>query len=377
MPRFDAPHLARAWLAVALASAGSKDEVATLSRTIAVEEFTHGVRLVSTDRFILFTSWVADLANMDGFTEPALDEAPDRTVIVQDPDGRGKGMLAYLLSLCKREDPDGLMEPGNRREVRIEFDVRLPAGSPDVGFEGMDPTFVYLDSQDLERVYLPVVDAEYPDWRKVTVGFKAVRTKAIAFTPQMVERVAKAGKWADGPMVWSFGGPEKASAVQWPEADPGLSGFIMPRRWVLEGEAEPVEPDDESETERTETNEERVRRIAKDYAGQGVTFNLRTASGVYAARDMSGEDRDVDDLLPEAADLVISTQFGSTAMLQRKLRVGFARAVQLMTDLETHGVVGPAEGSRAREVLVEPDKREDMVEHLRELGEMDPDDADD
>ena len=105
-------------------------------------------------------------------------------------------------------------------------------------------------------------------------------------------------------------------------------------------------------------SEEEVRKVVSHWHAQGgqaeAIVGIDLADSGPAGSDGFGDDDD--ELLVQARDLVVRSQLGSTSMLQRKLRVGFARAGRLMDLLEQAGVVGPSEGSKARAVLMTPDE---------------------
>jgi S-DNA-T family DNA segregation ATPase FtsK/SpoIIIE len=107
-----------------------------------------------------------------------------------------------------------------------------------------------------------------------------------------------------------------------------------------------------------------IAQIVAHCKRQGATAYQEVAPPAADRKDPLDAGDDLD-LLVQAAELVVTTQFGSTSMLQRKLRIGFAKAGRLMDLLEQYGVVGPSEGSKAREVLVKPDGLPHLVDGLR------------
>ena len=231
---FDARFLARGWLAVATFSAKDTGSPA-LSKTVLVEEYPDGVRLVATDRYILMSSWVPAL-DKEGNPEPELDEAPDSRTIVHDPAGRGSGLMGYLLQLVTKDDGTSIDE---QVPVMLRLhDVRggaLP-GAP-ATFDGMERRWVELDFPGCEKVVLEALDVEYPPVHQLLAKFRPKRTSQIGLNPELLARLGKLRSLFPGlHLVWEFGGTESMARLTLFASTPAVRGAVMPVRYRTEAE---------------------------------------------------------------------------------------------------------------------------------------------
>lgn len=223
---FDAGLLARGWLAVSLA-AGSDEALPILCGTLAIETYSDGIRLTSTDRYMLLTAWIS-ADGRDADDERGIEEAPDAVTVARDPDSRGRALLGYLNKLAARALKDSLPVP----LVSLHVDVPADDDTSEPSFPGMELRQVILDYPDHEKLALPIVQGEYPNWREIIAGHKPQRTQNVTIAPDLLLRIGKVGKLAGGFVNCTLGGDRGMVAVEVSREDfqPTIRGGIMPIR---------------------------------------------------------------------------------------------------------------------------------------------------
>lgn len=345
--RFDAPTFARAALAV-MSATGTDRAIPTTYKTLAIEQHLRGVRLVATDRSMLLTAYVPDLEHE--YDSPPSDATlPERTIVASDIKGRGRGLLGFIKSLAA-EIPVDDYAPG-QIELRLDFDARMPADDDtQAALEGMDARAVVLSVPDRERVHLEVIPVTFPDWRNTVAKHVPTPATEIALNPEIVERLTKARRHAAGPLVVTFGRDGGTALLEYGESDPRVHGAIVPVRRDDDGAGGSEQPalvvvrSDGSIGDDLDDTDERP-----------ATPDIDDVISPSADAPFPPQ------LVRDALDLVVSTQFGSTSMLKRKLGIGYERANALMGLLEQHGVVGPTDGRTARDVLVRPEQVDEVA----------------
>lgn len=319
MTTFDAAMFARGWLATSIA-ASTDDGRPALNRTVCIEAHPTGVRLISTDSYMLLRAWVPNRSHEydRNAGEPLLEEAPHATAVAMDPHGRASGLLKHAIKLAKDAG-----EHGPTVELRLNLDV---IDAEPGALEGLEARYVTLELDGVERLKLGSYEGEFPNWRHLR--HETADTSVIALNPDIAARLGRLGTILPSSLLaFRWGGPDKVAAVTATAAEPAVTGLVMPCRWDLE-------------------------RDAPDLGGQQTTDEGHA--------DAAADPLDPD-LVADAARAVVAAELGSTSLIQRRLKIGFSKAGRIMDVLETGGVIGPAEGTRARHVLVDDAELDDLL----------------
>lgn len=212
-----------------------------------------------------------------------------------------------------------------------------------------------------------ILSMQRPSYRNITIdvrqqlgavwcfGVKSIKDAAFALSDELIDAGANPAAWAN-----------KRPGYSYLEA-PGLSDeqMVKPSRTWDGNDEQMVAAIDAAAPYRAQLDPITAAAAGDAYANRQHSGGALVATAQRADQPPTTATGDDLDLLADAADLVIASQFGSSSMLQRKLRIGHEKADWLMGLLQAHGVVGLAAGDQPREVLVQPDQAAAVLDTIR------------